>query len=172
MEGQKRCEAGHLMIAVQTGLFIHWEAAGLLWINSYSVWKLFWQGLFQAVLAVQGSCKHSSIAYTEFQEEGTWPNQRNTNEPRKKPSYFPLYSLFNRDRYSGLLESPHSWAPTYPKQAGFFRCSNGGTAGWGIRLFESLCACNRMKLSRWMSSPKRKFRSARDIRICTGVMVA
>ena len=25
------------------------------------------------------------------------------NEPRKKPSYFPLYWLVNRDPYNGLL---------------------------------------------------------------------
>ena len=27
----------------------------------------------------------------------------NLSEPRKKPSYFPVYWLFNRDPYNGLL---------------------------------------------------------------------
>ena len=32
-----------------------------------------------------------------------------TNEPRKKPSYFPLYWLVNRDPYNGLLQSLYNW---------------------------------------------------------------
>ena len=30
-------------------------------------------------------------------------------EPRKKPSYFPLYWLVNRDPYNGVLKSLHNW---------------------------------------------------------------
>ena len=30
-------------------------------------------------------------------------------EPRKKPSDFPLYWLFNRDPYNGLLQSPYNY---------------------------------------------------------------
>ena len=30
-------------------------------------------------------------------------------EPRKKPSYFPLYWLVNRDPYNGLLKSLYNW---------------------------------------------------------------
>ena len=50
----------------------------------------------------------------------TW----DTGEPRQKPSYFPLHRLFNRDPYSGLLQSPYNWVvksliiPIYPKQLG------------------------------------------------------
>ncbi len=29
-----------------------------------------------------------------------------TSKPRKKPYYFPLYWLFKRDPYNGLLYSP------------------------------------------------------------------
>ena len=29
--------------------------------------------------------------------------KKNSYEPRKKPAYFPLYWLFNRDPYNGLL---------------------------------------------------------------------
>ena len=38
-------------------------------------------------------CKDITIAF----------KSSNTPEPRKKTSYFPLYSLVNRDPYSGLL---------------------------------------------------------------------
>ena len=31
------------------------------------------------------------------------------SEPRNKPSYFPLYWLFNRDPYNGLSKSPYNW---------------------------------------------------------------
>ena len=45
-------------------------------------------------------------------------------EPRKKPSYFPLYWLVNRDPYYGLLQSLYNWVvitpPIYTKQPGFF----------------------------------------------------
>ena len=43
-----------------------------------------------------------------------------TNEPRKKPSYFQLYWLVNRDPYNGLLKSLYN-----PTNQGFFHCSNG-----------------------------------------------
>ena len=35
--------------------------------------------------------------------------QIKTSEPRKKPSYFPLYWLVNRDPYNGLLQSLYNW---------------------------------------------------------------
>ena len=35
-------------------------------------------------------------------------------ESRKKPSYLPLYWLFNRDLYNGLLQSPHNWVGFHP----------------------------------------------------------
>ncbi len=50
-------------------------------------------------------------------------HEKNRHEPRKKPSYFPLYWLVNRDPYNGLLQSLYNWvvkSPIYPKQPGFF----------------------------------------------------
>ena len=32
-----------------------------------------------------------------------------TFEPRKKPSYFPLYWMVNRDPYNGLFQSLYNW---------------------------------------------------------------
>ena len=39
---------------------------------------------------------------------------RETNEPRKKPSYFALHWLVNRDPYSGLLYSRYNWVEKIP----------------------------------------------------------
>ena len=36
-------------------------------------------------------------------------HKRSSFEPRKKPSYFPLYWMVIRDPYNGLLESPYNW---------------------------------------------------------------
>ena len=38
-----------------------------------------------------------------YLQSGTSLKLEEPSEPRKKPSYFPLYWLFNRDPYSGLL---------------------------------------------------------------------
>ena len=38
-----------------------------------------------------------------FSEKAVKSGSFVTPEPRKKPSYFPLYWLVNRDPYSGLL---------------------------------------------------------------------
>ena len=44
-----------------------------------------------------------------------WDSALSTFQPRKKPSYFPSYWLFDRDPYNGLLytgrwsKSPHNW---------------------------------------------------------------
>ncbi len=56
-----------------------------------------------------------------------------TNEPRKKPSYFPLYWLFNRDPYNWFIIIPiflgSFSSPIYPKQPGalfsLLKCMNG-----------------------------------------------
>ena len=37
-----------------------------------------------------------------------------TLEPRKKPSYFPLYWLVDRDPYNSLLYSPYNWIVFHP----------------------------------------------------------
>ena len=61
--------------------------------------------------ALISSCTKSSLwpAIQKLRPEG---NQHSTNviqehlmsyEPRKQPSYFPLYWLLNRDPYQGLL---------------------------------------------------------------------
>ena len=41
-------------------------------------------------------------------------NPPNTLEPPKNTSYFPLYWLFNRDPYNGLLQSPYNWVVCHP----------------------------------------------------------
>ena len=51
-------------------------------------------------------------------------------EPRKKkPSYFPLYWLVNRDPYNGLLQSLYNWVGWHPlynrTNHGFFSLLNG-----------------------------------------------
>ena len=56
------------------------------------------------------------------------------SEPRKKPSYFSLYRLVNRDPYNGLLYSPYNWVvchPLYnPTNWPFFHCSCWFTGGY------------------------------------------
>ena len=37
-----------------------------------------------------------------------------SNTATKKPSYFPLYWLFNRDPYHGLLERLYKWVVFHP----------------------------------------------------------
>ena len=56
-----------------------------------------------------------------------------TPEPRKKPSHFPLYWLFNRDPYNGLLCSPYNWVvfhPLYTITNQVNGCFRLGCKGW------------------------------------------
>ena len=67
--------------------------------------------------------------------------KKKTFEPRKNPSYFPLYWLVNRDPYNGLLQSLYNWVGFHPlyqtTNQGFFHCSFGG---WGGIPLSSLVA--------------------------------
>ena len=52
-----------------------------------------------------------------------WCAQKRTTEPRKNPSYFPLYWLFKRDPYNVFFTIPKqlgSIIPCIPKQQRIF----------------------------------------------------
>ena len=66
-------------------------------------------------------------------------NRQKITWATKKTTYFPLYWLFIRDPYNGLLYALYDWVVlspiVYPKQTSFFHCSLGGVSNHYLRQF-------------------------------------
>ncbi len=85
-------------------------------------------------MQVRKGREHDKILHSKFLFHQSWWKMFNhfgnvkKHEPRKKPSYFPIYWMVNRDPYSGLLYSPYNWVgfhPLYnPTNQGFFHSSH------------------------------------------------
>ncbi len=76
-------------------------------------------------------------------------------EPRKKPSYFPLYCLVNRDPYNGLLYSLYHWVVCHPLynttyQGPFFRGSIGNSCQIWSNM-RSTCDFGHLSSRSWYS---------------------
>lgn len=61
----------------------------------------------------QNTSKHYSMRFNRnivgLQVGKSWSWAPATIEPRKIPSYLPLYCLFDRDPYHSLLQSQYNW---------------------------------------------------------------
>ena len=72
-----------------------WNTILSYWVSAY------FQGLLPLVLGRVGS-KESTFRVGATRKECHF-RETNLYEPRKKPSYFPLYWMVNRDPYNSLL---------------------------------------------------------------------
>ena len=82
---------------LEDGKMFHWN-----WLPKYTnLWSFWWTNIT--------NWNDIPIFNRKFIDSFRGPHVPATSEPRKKPSYFPLYWLVNRDPYNGLLSSLYNW---------------------------------------------------------------
>ena len=91
--------------------------------------KLFLISQIRSMIDIGSTPHPNSSHHHDFNLFSRGSRTKPSIGPRKKPSYFPLYWLVNKDPYNGLLQSLYNWVVFHPlynptNQGPFFRHKN------------------------------------------------